>query len=79
MSPVDAAGIRARREHAGLTQRELAEAAGIYQATLSHIESGKATRITVEMIESLAGALDCEPGELLKATSRKRGGRTGGV
>jgi transcriptional regulator with XRE-family HTH domain len=71
MSPVDSDGIRTRREKAGLSQRELARRASIYQPTLSRIESGKATRITVDMIEAIANALDCEPGDLLKAT-RKR-------
>ena len=72
MSPVDSDGIRTRREKAGLSQRELARRAGIYQPTLSRIESGKASRITVDMIEAIAAALDCDASDLLKAT-RKRG------
>jgi transcriptional regulator with XRE-family HTH domain len=72
MSPVDSAGIAARRQEAGLSQRELARRAGIYQPTLSRIESGKATRVTVDMLEAIAQALGCEPADLLKSTPRKR-------
>ena len=53
------------------SQVELAKASGVRQATISRIETGRASRITVDMIEAIANALGVEAGELLK--SRKRG------
>ena len=49
--------IRVWREYRGMTQQELAEAAGISKSYLSQIESGKRTG-TAEVLAGIAGALD---------------------
>ena len=49
--------IRVWREFRGLTQRELAEAAGISKPYLSQIESGKRSG-TTEVLSAIANALD---------------------
>ncbi|HEX9581614.1 MAG TPA: helix-turn-helix transcriptional regulator [Gemmatimonadales bacterium] len=57
--------LRARRERAGLTQEALAERAGVRQATISDLETGKSRRIDLDILERIAKALGCEPGELI--------------
>ena len=63
--------FRELREEAGLTQSELAEAAGVRQATVSEMERGLPRRIDLDVLERLADALagalgrTVEPGELL--------------
>jgi transcriptional regulator with XRE-family HTH domain len=47
-----------------LSQNQLAEAAGISQATISAIENG-AVRLGVERAKVLARALRCHPGVLV--------------
>ncbi len=49
--------IRVWREFRGLTQRELAEAAGISKPYLSQIESGKRSG-TTDVLSAIANALD---------------------
>ena len=49
--------IRVWREFRGLTQRELAEAAGISKPYLSQIETGKRSG-TTEVLSAIANALD---------------------
>lgn len=49
--------IRVWREYRGMTQQELADAAGISKSYLSQIESGKRTG-TAEVLAAIAGALD---------------------
>jgi transcriptional regulator with XRE-family HTH domain len=71
MSPLNYGRVRELRIEAGLSQVDLAKAAGIRQATISRIETGQATRVTVDMLEAIAQALGCEPADLL--TKRKRG------
>jgi DNA-binding XRE family transcriptional regulator len=51
-----ASPVRAWREHRGLTQQQLAEAAGISIPYLSQIEAGKRKGST-EVLSALAGAL----------------------
>ena len=64
MSPL---GLRIRqlREHRGWSQRELARRAGIRQATISHLESGRAKTVDLAILEKLARALDVDPGYLI--------------
>ena len=50
--------IRAQRIEAGLTQKQLAAQAGITQAVLSRVESGKGNP-TLALLEELACALGC--------------------
>ena len=49
--------IRTWREHRGLTQQQLSEAAGISKPYLSQIESGKRTG-TTEVLSAIAKALN---------------------
>ncbi|MBI3158757.1 MAG: helix-turn-helix transcriptional regulator [Chloroflexi bacterium] len=48
--------VRVWREYRGLTQQQLADAAGISKPYLSQIETGKRTG-TTEVLSALAGAL----------------------
>ena len=45
------------REKKGMNQKELAEASGITQATISRIEKGKVHQLKSEALKRLAGAL----------------------
>lgn len=55
--------VRALRMARGLTQAQLAEAAGVNQATVSKVERGE-TNITIDKIEAIAAALRVEPVQL---------------
>lgn len=55
--------LRERRLEAGLTQAELAAAAGLNAATVSHLESGK-TDPQPRSLKRLAAALGCRPADL---------------
>ena len=64
--------IRELRQGKNLTQAQLAELAGVRQATISDLESGKSRRL-LEVIDKLARALKVEPGDLLeRAPARPR-------
>ena len=56
--------VRIIRELQGLSQNELAERAGIPQATISAIEHDR-VRLGVERAKVLARALKCHPGVLV--------------
>ena len=56
--------VRAAREHAGLSQRELSDRANIGQAYLSQCESGK-WNIGVDNIDRIARATSFEAHDLL--------------
>lgn len=56
--------IRAARQSAGLTQRELAERAGMSSQQLSHYETGL-TEPTLANLRRIAAALEIEPGSLI--------------
>ena len=59
--------IRAIRRERGISQKALAEEAGITQGSLSHVEDG--TRpISAETIDRLASALQVGPWELVRST-----------
>lgn len=60
-----ATNLRRLRNAANLTQEELADLAEIDRSYVSELEGAKYAA-TVDMIESLAGALKVEPTELLK-------------
>ncbi len=54
-----------QRQAAGLSQEQLAEMAGMAQADISRIETGKTSAISLDVLDRLCKALRCEPGELL--------------
>jgi len=60
-----ASHVRRIREEIGLTQTELADAAGLRQATISQIETGRRTP-ALSTVFKLASALGVSAGELLQ-------------
>ncbi len=64
--------LREAREAAGLTQTELADRAGVRQATVSDMETGKRGRIDLEVLDKLCVVLGLEPGDLLERTKRPK-------
>lgn len=69
----DAAGLperlRARRMAAGLSRRELADAAGVTERTVRDIENGRRARVQEKTLLLLAEALACAPEELVGAAA----------
>ncbi|MDR5646434.1 helix-turn-helix domain-containing protein [Burkholderia cenocepacia] len=59
--------IARRRKALGLTQEQLSEAAGLAQASLSHIERG-VTSPSIERLAQLAGILECRLSDFLSET-----------
>lgn len=60
-----AATVRKYRVRAGLSVRALATQAGIH-SYLARLENGDNDRPTPEVLQSIAAALDIEPGKLLR-------------
>jgi transcriptional regulator with XRE-family HTH domain len=58
--------VKVRREELGLTQEDLAHAAGIHRTYLSDVERGT-RNLSLVNIELLAAALDLSMSELFKA------------
>jgi transcriptional regulator with XRE-family HTH domain len=69
MSPIELR-IRPLRLARGFTQAELAERAGVREATISELETGKSRRL-LEVLDRIAQALGVEPGELMMGATRK--------
>lgn len=61
-------GLRRQRILAALSQGELAEKAGLKRGTVNRIENGGSTGMST--IRKLAGALECEPKELIEPEQR---------
>jgi transcriptional regulator with XRE-family HTH domain len=57
--------IRELRRARGWSQAELAGRAGIRQATVSRLESGAVSSISLGILEKIAMALEVDPGYLL--------------
>jgi transcriptional regulator with XRE-family HTH domain len=64
--------VKERRKAKKLNQTELAEKAGIKQATISRLESGTNDNITIENLRSIAAALGCSVVDLLPDTDKKK-------
>jgi transcriptional regulator with XRE-family HTH domain len=60
--------IREAREHAGLTQAQLALQARVSASTVYNIERGGRRMINLDVLQSLADALHAQPGALLADT-----------
>jgi transcriptional regulator with XRE-family HTH domain len=71
MSPISLR-LRELREAAGLSQVALAERAGVRQATVSDLETGKSKGIDFATLEALADALGTTAEQLLVHTPRRR-------
>lgn len=63
--------VKERREKKGLNQTELADLAGIKQATISRLESGKNENVTIENLRAIAIALNCSLVSLLTDEDKK--------
>lgn len=57
--------IRVRRTELELSQGDLANALGISQGQISHIEKGTRS-VSLETLEVIARELRCEPADLLR-------------
>ena len=64
--------LREVRNERGLSQRELAELAGVRQATISLMETAGVRRLDLEVLERLAKALEVRATELLLEVRRSR-------
>lgn len=64
--------VKEWRKYRGLTQEQLAERIGKTHGAISQLETGKID-YTQGMIEALAEALRCEPGDLLSRNPTKEG------
>lgn len=64
-SPVIGKNIKKLRERFFMSQKELAEKIGKFQAHISYIETGKSS-VTMKTIRKIAKILDVTPQELLK-------------
>lgn len=67
MAPL-ALRVRELRVAQDISQAELAERAGVRQATISAIERGTTTRIDLDVLERLGKALGVAPGLLITET-----------
>jgi DNA-binding Xre family transcriptional regulator len=67
--------LKELREARGWTQLELAERAGIRQATISEMETGRVRRVGLDTLDRLARALKVQPGELLELVPPGKGRR----
>lgn len=65
-APSLGATIRAHRERAGLSIRQLATNAGVNYAYLSRVENGTYENPSADVLQRLAGALDIDAGKLLR-------------
>ena len=57
--------IRELRELKGWSQAELARQSGVGQASVSRIEGGETSGISLGIVEKLARALGCDPAYLI--------------
>ena len=64
--------LRELRAEKGLTQEALAEIAQVRQGTISAIERNATSRIDLKVLERLADALGCEPGDLVERVPAPR-------
>ncbi|MBE9101640.1 helix-turn-helix transcriptional regulator [Vacuolonema iberomarrocanum] len=61
--------IAALREHAGLTQRELALTVGVTETTIANWERGRSGLEWIERLIKLCDALDCELTDLIRTNA----------
>lgn len=70
MSPIRLR-IREVREERGFSQEQLANLAGVRQATVSELERRRGGRVDLDVVEKLAAALGVEPGDLIVREQKK--------
>lgn len=64
--------LKELRTAAGLSQEQLAAAAGIRQATVSGLETGQTKRVDFATIEALAKILEVEPHALFETAAEPK-------
>lgn len=74
MSPI-ILRLRQLRERKGWTQTQLAKLAGVRQATISQLESGRVRRVDFDVLEKLGRALGLPALRLLQQVSPEGKGR----
>ena len=57
--------IKELRDLKSWSQAELARRSGVGQSTVSRIEAGETSGISLGIVEKLASALGCDPGYLI--------------
>lgn len=63
----DAPALRAYLRLLGISERELAERAGVGHATVNHLMSGRRTGCTQRTAAAIEAALGCPPGLFFEA------------
>lgn len=68
--------VRARRKalRPKLSQEELAEAVGLTHGSISRLERGKVKRVSPELLQALADALQCKPSDLMAEQPEEEAG-----
>jgi len=61
----------------GRTFYWLAKETGISHTTLWRLKKGKALGINFDTLEKICTTLDCQPGDILRLTEKKRVGKRG--
>jgi len=64
MSPIKVR-VREIRLRMGWSQQELADRAGVSQASIANLESGNTRRVDFDMLDAIAEALGVQPGDLI--------------
>ena len=62
--------IKELRELKGWSQAELARQSGVAQSTISGVEAGNTSGVSLGIVEKLARALGCDPGYLIVKKGR---------
>ena len=62
--------LKEYRLKAGLSQMELAQLADTTQGTVSNLETGNSRRIDFDLLDRLATALKCKPGDFFQQKRR---------
>lgn len=63
-----------KQANSRLTYRELAAQTGISLSTISAMMNSRQKRVDLNIIESLCGFFDCEPGDILKLVKQPETG-----
>lgn len=64
--------LKELREARGLSQRALADMAGVSNSTIARIETDSLRNVTLDMVEKLSDALGVTPAALIEHTRPKR-------
>ena len=64
LNQIFSVNVRAQRTARGISQEKLAELSGLHRTYLGQVERAE-TNVTLEVVDSIASALDLEPTSLL--------------